>query len=61
MLHRTAHRRGRPVEDQAALRPLPPPPAPLRRDGADGLATLRHRPRRNGAPARVLKGGTVKI
>ena len=61
MLHRIAHRRCRPVEDQAALRPLPAPPAPLRRDGTDGLAPLRLRPRRNGAPARVLKGGKNQL
>ena len=43
---------GHPVEDQAALRPLPAPAASLRRDGADGLATLWLCPRRVRADTR---------
>ena len=41
------------VEDQAKVRPVPPPPAPLRRNGADGVAALLARPRR--APRAALR------
>ena len=41
MLPGSVGRGRRAVEDQAALRPLPPAPAPLRRDGADGVAPVR--------------------